>query len=81
MKQYNQAKCGMEVTEFLITEGQFLLQLQTKVHSYDLVPKSEIADMEEFFPEMEESAVTKYKFTETMHYLAPPSPAWQSMYA
>lgn len=79
VRQYIAEKQGMKVTNVSdppLTQDQFLRELQTKVHPYDLIPKPDVGNMEEFFDEMDEDSVMRYKFTTTMNYLAQ-IPAWQ----
>ena len=52
-----------------VTENELLLELRTKVDPYELIPKSDVGNMEDFFCEMSESDVMQYKLRKTMEYL------------
>ena len=59
MKNYIEEKHGKQVTqdpeppvmenqEPPVTENELLLALRTKVHAYELIPKSDVGSMEDF---------------------------------
>ncbi|RPB29607.1 hypothetical protein L211DRAFT_832313 [Terfezia boudieri ATCC MYA-4762] len=50
-----------------------------KVDPFDLVPRPEVANMEEFFDEMSEVEVKKWKFQHVMNHISE-APGWKSMY-
>ena len=51
---------------------------ETKVNPYDLLPKREVGNMEEFFPEMSEEEAVEFKLKEVMKFVAS-SLYWQKV--
>jgi hypothetical protein len=86
MKEYVAERRGVKVTqdsESPAAAGQRALDeliSGKKVDPYDLVPKPEAGNMEDFFDEMSEEEIAQYKFTHFMNCWTS-TPSWQTMYA
>jgi hypothetical protein len=86
MKEYIAERRGVKATqdsESPAAAGQRALDeliSGKKVDPYDLVPKPEAGNMEDFFDEMSEEEIAQYKFTHFMNCWTS-TPAWQTMYA
>ena len=76
MKQFQKAKQGIKVPNLpAMTGEQAMNELLSgqKIDPYDLVPKPEIGNMEDFFDEMTETEVSHYKINHVAKYLSIPS--------
>ena len=51
------------------TKDQFLSEVNEKVHPYDLIPKPDVGNLEDFFPNMTEAEIRGYKEKMTMRHL------------
>ena len=82
MEQYLAEKDGIKLTRSRPMTGEEALgELLSgkKTHPYDLLPKPEIGNMEEFFPEMTETEIFEYKGDYVAKHLSMGS--WQTMFA